>query len=103
MAKGFDQSAPCSPIVRARDVGHPRSGPIRLAVNGESRQDADLADLIWTPEAILANLSRLVELAPGDLVFTGTPAGVGSVTPGDTYRAWIEGVGEVQGEIQPRS
>jgi len=103
MAKGFDQSAPCSPIVRVRDVGHPRTGPIRLAVNDELRQEADLADLIWTPEETLANLSRLVELAPGDLVFTGTPAGVGSVTPGDTYRAWIAGVGEVQGEILPRS
>ncbi len=103
MAKGFDRSAPCSPIVRVEGVGHPRTGPIRLAVNDELRQEADLADLIWTPEEILANLSRLVELAPGDLLFTGTPAGVGSVTPGDTYRAWIEGVGEVQGEILPRS
>lgn len=103
MSKGFDQSAPCSPIVRAGDVGHPRTGSIRLAVNGELRQAGDLADLIWSPEEILANLSRLVELAPGDLVFTGTPAGVGPVTPGDTYRAWIPGVGEVRGEILPRS
>ncbi len=102
MAKGFDQSAPCSPIVRAQDIGHPRAGSISLAVNGEVRQASDLSDLIWSPEEALANLSRLVELAPGDLVFTGTPAGVGSVLPGDTYRAWVQGIGEVRGEIVPR-
>jgi fumarylpyruvate hydrolase len=99
MAKGFDDSAPCSDIVSCADAGHPRSGSIVLSVNGEIRQDADLSDLIWSPEETLSELSNLVELAPGDLVFTGTPAGVGPLVPGDSYRAWIEGVGEVGGRI----
>jgi fumarylpyruvate hydrolase len=99
MAKGFDRSAPCSAIARADVVGHPRSGTIGLEVNGEGRQKADLADLIWSPEETLSHLSRLVELAPGDLLFTGSPAGVGSLLPGDGYRAWVEGVGEMSGSI----
>ncbi|MBT8478018.1 MAG: fumarylacetoacetate hydrolase family protein [Gemmatimonadetes bacterium] len=99
MAKGFDRSAPCSPLVTAVAVGHPRSGSIGLSVNGEIRQSADLADLVWSPEETLAHLSRLVVLAPGDLVFTGTPAGVGSLSSGDTYLAWIERVGELTGTV----
>lgn len=102
MAKGFDQSAPCSAIVSTADAGHPRAGPIGLSVNGDTRQAADLSDLVWSPEEILAQLSRLVELMPGDLIFTGTPAGVGPVIPGDTYRAWVQGIGEVCGEIVAR-
>lgn len=101
MAKGFDRSAPCSPLVRVEEAGHPRSGAIGLSVNGELRQDADLADLIWSPEETLSHLSRLVELVPGDLVFTGTPAGVGTLLPGDGYLAWIEGVGELTGRVLP--
>lgn len=103
MAKGFDRSAPCSPIATADTVGHPRAAPIHLAVNGEVRQAADIADLIWSPEETLAHLSRLVELVAGDLVFTGTPAGVGSISPGDMYRACVEGIGEVAGKIVSRS
>lgn len=99
MSKGFDRSAPCSPIARAVDVGHPRTGRIALEVNDRVRQDADLADLIWSPEDTLSHLSRLVALAPGDLVFTGTPAGVGALAPGDRYRGWIEGIGEVAGRV----
>jgi fumarylpyruvate hydrolase len=99
MAKGFDRSAPCSAIVRVDEVGHPRSGAIGLEVNGEVRQRADLADLIWSPEETLSHLSRLVELSAGDLVFTGTPAGVGPLQPGDRYRAWIDGVGDMSGRI----
>jgi len=99
MAKGFDESAPCSPIAPVESVGHPREGRISLAVNEDVRQNAELTDMIWSPEEILAHLSRLVELAPGDLVFTGTPAGVGPVQPDDSYRAWIEPVGEISGSI----
>jgi fumarylpyruvate hydrolase len=99
MAKGFDRSAPCSPVAPAGVVGHPRSGAIGLSVNGEIRQHADLAGLVWSPEETLAHLSRLVELAPGDLVFMGTPAGVGPLTFGDRYHAWVERVGEVKGAI----
>ena len=101
MAKGFDRSAPCSAVARFLDVGHPRSGAIGLSVNDEVRQAADLADLVWSPEETLSHLSRLVELAAGDLVFTGTPAGVGPLLPGDRYRAWIVGVGEVEGRVLP--
>lgn len=101
MAKGFDRSAPSSAVARVVDVGHPRSGSIGLRVNDEVRQAADLSDLVWSPEETLSHLSQLVELAPGDLVFTGTPAGVGPLLPGDRYRAWIEGVGEVEGRVLP--
>lgn len=99
MAKGFDASAPIGEIAPAAVIGHPARGRIRLAVNGETRQDADLADMIWPVAAILAHLSRLVRLAPGDLVFTGTPAGVGRVGPGDTLEGEIEGVGRVRTRI----
>ncbi len=99
MAKGFDRSAPCSPLVRVADAGHPRTGSIGLAVNGAVRQEADLSDLLWSPEQALSHLSRWVHLAAGDLLFTGTPAGVGPLVPGDSYRAWIEGVGELGGKI----
>ena len=99
MAKGFDRSAPCSSVMRVTDAGHPRSGSIGLSVNDEVRQAADLADLVWSPEETLSHLSRLIELAPGDLVFTGTPAGVGPLLPGDGYRAWIERLGEIEGRV----
>ena len=99
MAKGFDRSAPCSAIAPVSEVGHPRSGSIGLEVNGRARQHADISDLIWSPEEILVHLSKLVALAPGDLVFTGTPAGVGQLVRGDAYRAWITGVGEVAGRV----
>jgi len=99
MAKGFDRSAPCSPLAMAADIGHPRSGAIGLEVNGLVRQLADLSDLVWSPEETLSHLSLLVELSAGDLVFTGTPAGVGVLEPGDRYRGWIEGVGELAGRI----
>ncbi len=92
MAKGFDAAAPCSAIVPVQRCGHPAAGRIALAVNGTPRQQADLADMIWPVPEILAHLSRLVALAPGDLVFTGTPAGVGALAPGDRVEAEIAGV-----------
>ena len=94
-AKSFEQAAPVSAIRRAADGGHPASGRIWAAVNGDTRQDADLADMIWkVPEAI-ADLSTLFELRPGDLLFTGTPAGVGAVVPGDRLDGGVESVGEI--------
>jgi fumarylpyruvate hydrolase len=96
MAKGFDQSGPCSAIRTATDVGHPTAGSIDLAVNGEPRQHGDLADMIWSVPEVIAHLSRLVRLAPGDLIFTGTPAGVGPLTPGDSVLAQIAGVGSLE-------
>lgn len=93
MGKAFDQSAPISSIVPASRSGHPQRGAIVLAVNSQSRQHGDLADMIWPVADIIANLSGYVTLQPGDLIFTGTPAGVGRVMPGDRLEGSIEGVG----------
>lgn len=94
--KGFDHSAPVSAIHRAADTGHPASGRITLQVNGETRQDGDLGDLIWKSAEIIAELSRLYLLQPGDLIFTGTPAGVGAAKPGDRLVASIDGLGNLE-------
>jgi fumarylpyruvate hydrolase len=99
MAKGFDASAPIGDIAPAARIGHPAAGQIRLTVNGEVRQDADLSDMIWNVPAIVAALSRLVRLAPGDLIFTGTPDGVGPVVAGDVLAGEIAGVGRVETRI----
>lgn len=96
LGKGFDQSAPCGAIIAASVIGHPDRGAIRLTVNGELRQDADLGDLIWRVPEIIADLSRYVRLEPGDLIMTGTPAGVGPVRPGDALEGTIDGVGSVR-------
>lgn len=92
MGKGFDQSAPCSAIHRASVIGHPEHGRIQLRVNGEIRQDGDLRSLLWTVPELIARLSTYVHLQPGDLIFTGTPAGVGPVVAGDVLEASIEGI-----------
>lgn len=93
--KAFDASAPCSALVPAEVLGHPSRGRVLLTVNGEARQAGDLADLIWNVPETIAYLSTLFELAPGDLIFTGTPAGVGPVVRRDRMVASIEGVGEL--------
>ncbi len=95
-AKGFDQSAPISPVHRAAEIGHPDSGRIWLSVNGEIRQNADLDELIWSVAEALAELSTFFVLAPGDLVFTGTPAGVGPLEAGDKITGGIEGIDEIE-------
>lgn len=92
VSKGFDHSAPMTAIRRASEVGHPSRGAIWLEVNGESRQRADLCEMIWNVPEILSELSALFELKPGDLVFTGTPAGVGPVVRGDSLVGGIEGL-----------
>lgn len=102
MAKGFDRSAPCSAIVPAARMGHPKAARIELTQNGETRQSADIADLIWSVPELLANLSTFVRLEPGDLVFTGTPAGVGPCVAGDRLTARVEGIGQVSVEITER-
>ena len=101
MGKAFDQSAPISPIVPAARIGHPQRGAITLAVNSQSRQHGDLADMIWPVADIIANLSGYVTLLPGDLIFTGTPAGVGRVERGDRLEGEIEGVGALSVTIVP--
>ena len=94
-AKGFDRSAPIGAIHPARKSGHPARGRIWLAVNGELRQDGNLDEMIWrVPEAI-AELSTLFALLPGDLIFTGTPAGVGPLERGDRITGGIEGVDQI--------
>lgn len=92
-AKGFDHSAPISPIRPLADSGHPESSAIGLAVNGLMRQQGNTADMIWSVPEVIAELSRLFELKPGDLLFTGTPAGVAAVERGDLVGCKIEDVG----------
>lgn len=100
--KAFDRSAVIGPIHPLGAVGHPVSGAIRLTLNGTVRQSADLADLIWSVPEIIAILSRSIGLRPGDLVMTGTPAGVGAMQPGDVCVVSIEGLGEITTTIGPR-
>ncbi|EJE51032.1 2-keto-4-pentenoate hydratase/2-oxohepta-3-ene-1,7-dioic acid hydratase [Acidovorax sp. CF316] len=94
-AKAFDHGAPCTPIVPASVCGHPRQGAIWLSVNGVERQRADLSGLLWPVADLVAMLSRSVTLEPGDLVYTGTPAGVGPLQPGDRVSAGVAGIGEL--------
>jgi fumarylpyruvate hydrolase len=97
MAKGFDRSAVCGALVPA--AGRPVAGRIRCRVNGVERQAADLAEMIWPVADIIAHLSQLVELRPGDLIYTGTPAGVGALAPGDSCMVEIDGLGRVTTRI----
>lgn len=94
-AKGFDQSAILSDIARVSDVGLLEKGAITLAVNGVEKQRGDLADMIWSQAEIVSNLSHLYHLHPGDLIYTGTPAGVGAVVPGDVITGHVEGLGDI--------
>jgi fumarylpyruvate hydrolase len=99
VAKSFDRSAPIGPILPAARIGHPSAGAIWLDVNGERRQTGDLGDLIWKIDETISYLSGLFELAPGDLIFTGTPSGVAAVRPGDRLRAHVDGVGDLEVEV----
>jgi len=96
IGKSFDQSAPCGPIHPVSRVGHFHKGAITLAVNGIERQRGDLSQLIWSVPEIIANLSHHYELQAGDLIFTGTPAGVGPLVPGDRLEGVIEGLGTLR-------
>jgi fumarylpyruvate hydrolase len=91
MAKGFDNSAVIGPLHRAQDGAVPL-GRIRCLIDGALRQDADLAEMIWPVDGIIASLSGLVTLAPGDLIMTGTPSGVGPIKPGETCVIEIDGL-----------
>ncbi|WP_207484854.1 fumarylacetoacetate hydrolase family protein [Arenibaculum pallidiluteum] len=96
MGKGFDHSAPCGPVVPKEAVGDASKGAIWLDVNGARRQVGDLSDLIWSVPETIAYLSGLVELMPGDLIFTGTPEGVGAVVRGDRLHGHVDGVGDIE-------
>jgi len=96
LAKGFDQSCPISAIQPVSAVGHPSRGRLTLSVNGVLRQQGDLRDMIWSTAEAIAFLSRFVALAPGDLLMTGTPAGVGAVLAGDLLVGECEGIGRIE-------
>ena len=99
--KDFDEAAPCSALAPAAKIGHPARGAIWLKVNGKERQKADLSDMIWSVPEQIAFLSEHYTLEPGDLIYSGTPAGVGPVKPGDGLHAGIDAVGELKVKIVP--
>lgn len=99
-SKAFDHSAPIGPLHPVTQTGPLTRGRIALSVNGEVRQQGDLADMIWSVPEAIAHLSTLFELKAGDLIFTGTPAGIGAVQPGDLMQGSIAGLGMLQVRIQ---
>lgn len=99
MGKGFDQSAVCSAITPVAACAHPQAGRIWLNVNGAVRQDGDLSAMMWKVPDIIAELSKLVRLDAGDLIYTGTPAGVGAIVPGDVLDGGVEGVATLRARI----
>ena len=98
-AKAFERSAPISELVPAAEIGHPDTGAISLTINGETRQSGDLAQMIWKLPEIINVLSRHFTLAPGDLILTGTPAGVGPVARGDALVGEVAGVGRLETRV----
>ena len=96
IGKAFEQSAPIGPLYPLERTGWLERGAITLTVNGEQRQRGDLSELIWNVAEVIAELSRAWELQPGDLIYTGTPAGVGAVVAGDVMEAAIEGLGTLR-------
>jgi fumarylpyruvate hydrolase len=98
--KGFDHSAPCGNIAPAARIGHPAKGAITLTIDGAARQSGDLSEMVWSVPEIVGHLSRLFTLQPGDLIYTGTPAGVGPVAPGERLDAKVEGVGSLSVTVE---
>lgn len=101
LGKDIEYGAPVSPVVPAARFGVPTKQKIKLRQNGVTRQSADLSQLVWSVPELIAHLSHFYHLRPGDLIFTGTPAGVGPVKPGDVLEGTIEGVGELTITIGP--
>ncbi len=95
IGKGFDHSAPIGPLVPVETTGLLNAGAIQLVVNGQTRQSGDLQDLIWNIPEVISHISKAWELKPGDLIFTGTPSGVGPVVPGDQMTASADRVGSI--------
>ncbi len=94
--KGFDLSAPISPVHRVEEVGHPAAGRLWLAVDGQVKQDSDISKLIWSVPEIISIASRSMELRPGDLIMTGTPEGVGPVERGQVMTGGVDGLAEIR-------
>jgi fumarylpyruvate hydrolase len=101
IGKAFDASAPCGPLRPESEIGHPSKGRIALKVNGTIKQDGDLNQMIWSVPETISKLSDMVALAAGDIIMTGTPAGVGALVPGDKIECDIEGVGTLRVTIGP--
>jgi fumarylpyruvate hydrolase len=95
LGKAFDASAPIAPLHAVAEVGHPAAGAIWLKVDGADRQRSELDKMIWSVPEVISNLSTFFELRPGDLIYTGTPEGVGKVTRGQQLHGGIDGLGEL--------
>jgi fumarylpyruvate hydrolase len=95
MGKSFDESAPCTALRPMAEIGHPAKGAIWVKVNGELKQQGDLSQQIWNVQEQISFLSNLITLRPGDLIFTGTPAGVGPVKAGDKLEGHVDGIGDL--------
>jgi fumarylpyruvate hydrolase len=93
IGKSFDQSAPCGTLRPASEIGHPAKARIWLKVNGETRQDGDIEQMIWNTAEIIAKLSQQVSVGAGDIIMTGTPAGVAAIAKGDKIECGIDGIG----------
>lgn len=102
MAKAFDDSAPLGALKPVSEIGHISQGRIWLSVNGKTKQDGDIADMIWSASEIIAHLSRSWALKAGDLIFTGTPSGVGPLAIGDVVECGVEGLASLRFSIGPR-
>lgn len=102
VGKAFDHCAPCGALHRVETCGHKLNGAITLSVNGQEKQRGDLGQMIWNNAEILVQLSRQVTLMPGDLIMTGTPAGVAAVVPGDVIVAGVEGLSPLTISIGPK-
>ena len=96
VGKAFEASAPCTPLVPASEIGHPGQGAIWLDVNGERRQTGDINQMIWKVPEMISYLSGLFTLMPGDVIMSGTPAGVGAVKRGDVLHGHVDGVGDLE-------
>jgi fumarylpyruvate hydrolase len=96
VGKAFEASAPCTAILPAAKIGHPSSGAVTLDINGERRQTGDLNQMIWKVPEMISYLSGLFTLAPGDIIFAGTPSGVGPVKRGDRLVGRVAGVGTLE-------
>jgi fumarylpyruvate hydrolase len=101
LGKDIENGAPTSPIMPAATIGHPTHAAIWLKQNGVLKQNSNISELVWSVPELISHLSGFYHLGPGDLLFTGTPAGVGPVLPGDTLEAEVEGVGRLVTLIGP--
>ena len=99
--KNFDEAAPCAALTPAAKIGHPSKGTLWLTVNGKERQKADLSEMIWSVPEQIEYLSQYYTLEPGDIIMSGTPAGVGPLLPGDALLAHIDGLTDLRVRIAP--